>query len=408
MKKKPRLPLSGVRILDFTWWQAGPQATLFLASLGAEVIKVESLQRPDIMRRTSVHFREGDPGTLDYSAHFYSLNYNKKSLALNLITPEGKAIARELAGVVDVAAENFAAGVMDRLGLGYRALKAVNPRIIMISITGMGQTGPESRYLSYAQTMHAFTGLSSFTGYDGGPPQSVGAYWGDHVSACTAALAVLSALHQRRRTGVGQYIDLSMSEAVMSTIPEIFMAYGMNREVKKPSGNRNEGMAPHGCYRCQGDDNWVAIAVGNDGEWWALSRLLGNPPWTRQKKFATAAGRLANQDELDTRIGEWTRQRPAGEVVEVLQKAGIAAGISHDLDGLIADRHLNGRDFFVRRKHPAGGEGLQVRAPWLITGHPAPHHPPPRLGEHSRDIICDLLGKSEEEFQRLVEEKVIY
>ncbi|MDP2719542.1 MAG: CoA transferase [Dehalococcoidia bacterium] len=407
-KSNNNLPLSGIRVADLTWWQAGPQATVLLAGLGAEVIRVESRQRPDIMRRVSTHFREDDPATLNYSPHFYSLNYNKKSLSLNLTRPGSAGIARELVKISDIVVENFAGGVMERLGLGYAALKEVNPGIIMLSVTGMGQTGPEKHYLSYAQTMHAFTGLTSITGYAGGPPRSVGAFWGDHVSAYSASFAVLAALHHRRRTGEGQYIDLSMSEAVISTIPEVFLAYEMKGEVSKPRGNRDELMAPHGCYRCKGEDCWAAIAVRNDMEWQAFGRAAGSPAWAGKRKFARAADRLRYQDELDTFIESWTRDRTAREVVEALQSEGIPSGTSSDLDGLIADPQLRQRGFFIRRRHPKGGYGLQLRAPWKLSDYPHPYQPPPDLGQHSRYVICELLGRTEEEFRKLIDAKVIY
>jgi benzylsuccinate CoA-transferase BbsF subunit len=360
------------------------------------------------MRRTSRHFKEDDPETLNYSAHFYSLNYNKKSLALNLRKPRSIVIAKELIKISDVVVENFASGVMDRLGLGYTALKEVNPAIIMLSCTGMGQTGPESHYLSYAQTMHAFTGLSSITGYVDGLPRSAGAYWGDHISACTGAFAVLTALHHRRKAGEGQHIDLSMSEAVISTLPEAFMAYVMNQEIKKPQGNRDEHMAPHGCYRCKGKDDWVAIAIASNEEWRAFCRAVGSPAWARKRKFARVAGRLRNQDELDRHIEEWTRQHTSQEVMNILQKAGIAAGVSQDLELLTTDPHLHKRGFFLRHQNPTMGHGLQLMPPWKLSRYPCYFHPPPALGEHSRYVICDLLGKSEQEFQKLVDEKVVY
>lgn len=403
-----RLPLSGIRVVDFTWWQSGPEATVFLACLGAEVIRIESRQRPDIMRRTSVHARADEPDTLNYSAHFYSLNYSKKSCALNLTKPEAVRIARELVRVSDIVVDNFTSGVMKRRGLDYETLREINPGIIAISITGMGQTGPESLYLSYAQTTHAFTGLTSITGYEGGLPQSPGAYWGDHISAYTATFAVIAALLQRRSTGIGQYIDLSMSEAVMSTLPELFMPFTINGESKKPRGNRNERVAPHGCYRCKGDDSWVAIAVDNDREWRTFCKALGNPAWVCAGKFDTPASRLQNQNELDKYIERWTRKHTPQEVMNILQKVGIAAGVSCDLERLTSDPHLHRRGFFLRRQHPKGGEGLQMRPPWKLSGNPFQYYPPPGIGEHSRYVLCDLLGMTQHEFQRLVDEKTVY
>jgi len=392
-----QFPLANIRIADFTWWQSGPQATQYLAILGAEVIKIESRQRPDPLRRLA----GGTP--------FLALNRGKKSCTLNLTRPEAVKIAGELIKVSDAVVENFAGGVMERLGLDYPKIKEIKPDIVMLSISGLGKTGLEKDYIAYAQTMHAYSGLSSLTGYPGGPPVSLGAFWGDQTAALAGAFSLLAALHHRMKTGKGQYIDLSMSEVLSSMIPEGIMDYTMNRRVRQPMGNRDDTIAPHGCYRCRGKDGWVAIAVSTEEEWKNFCQAMDNPAWSKDERFSTNLNRIQNQDELDKLVEGWTINHAAYEVMETMQKAGIAAGPSLRPEQLVTDPQLKARGFFMETDHPEVGKEQFARMPWIAGASPnMTSRPPPRPGEHNSYVFGKLLGIHEDEIRRLTEERVIY
>jgi len=405
----PRLPLEGIRVVDFSQIQAGPQSTLWLGVMGAEVIKIESKQRPDLLRLYArARYGRLDAG-LNRSPAFSALNLAKKGCTLNLTQPRAIELVKDLVRVSDVVVENFSSGVMDRLGLDYPSLKEVKQDIIMLSVSGLGRTGPERSYLAYAAVIHAFSGLCSLSGYPGGPPNLMGVMWSDVLAAQTGAFAVVAALHHRARTGQGQYIDLAMSEATLSVMPEAIMDYTMNRRMHGCEGNRNDIMAPHGCYPCQGEDRWVAIAVANDEEWQAFCQAIGSPTWTKEDRFADQLSRWQNQEELDQLVAEWTRNHTHYQVMEMLQRVGIAAGPSCSVTDLFHDPHLKERGFFIEVNHPEMGKAPLVRTPWNVDREAmGKYEPAPLLGEHNDYVFRTLLGMSQEEVDRLVEEKVIY
>ncbi|MDY7034883.1 MAG: CoA transferase [Thermodesulfobacteriota bacterium] len=391
------LPLENIRITDFTWWQSGPQATQYLAVMGAEVIKIESRKRLDALRRLA----GGIP--------FIALNRGKKSCTLNLTQPEGIEIARELIKISDVVVENFGGGVMERMGLDYRNLRGIKPDIIMLSVSGMGRTGPEKDYIAYAQTMHAYSGLSSLTGYPDGPPVSIGAFWGDQTAALAGAFSLLAALHYRSKTGQGQYIDLSMSEVASSMIPEGIMDYTMNQKVRRPIGNRDDDIAPQGCYRCRGEDEWVAITVSTEEMWKHFCQAMDNPAWADDERFSNNPNRRKNHDDLDKHIQAWTLNHTAREVMEIMQKEGIAAGPSLNPEQLFTDPQLKERGFFMEMEHTDLGKEQSARMPWISSAIPnMPAQPPPRPGEHNDYVLGELLGISQDEIERLTKTKVIY
>ena len=265
----PRLPLAGVRVADFSWVWAGPYCTMHLAHLGAEVIKIESQTRLDLTRRLPLYPADMKPG-VNRCALFNQWNQGKQSLLLNFTKPEGLAIAKELIRKSDVVVENFATGVMDHLGLGYEELKKIKPDIIMASISGYGHTGPQRHYMAYGPAVAPLTGLSSLTGYAAGPPQEVGISYGDPNAGINATVAICAALAARQRTGQGQYIDVSLLEAMAALVPEGWMDYVMNGTQPPRRGNRDPWMSPHNCFRCAGEDEWVSIACGTDEEWQAF------------------------------------------------------------------------------------------------------------------------------------------
>jgi benzylsuccinate CoA-transferase BbsF subunit len=374
--------------------------------LGAEVIKVESRRRLDHTRLRSL--MTGPTMTSpDHSVIFNDLNVGKLSLTLNLSQPEAVEIAKRVARISDVVIQNMRPGVMDRLGLGYDDLKAVKPDIIMLSSSAVGSSGPERTYTGYAPTFAAMGGHAYITGFADGPPMPLSGAVDLRVGT-TSAFAILAALHYRARTGRGQHIDLSSTEAVSALIGHVFMDYSMNGRVQTRAGNRDHLMAPHNCYRCLGDTRWVTIAVASDEEWDALRRVVGDSR-LEDGRFADAAGRRQNQEALDQLIGEWTASRSQEEVTQALQKAGVAAMPVLDGPTLVRDPQLRARGVLQPLNHRAVGEMLTVTPPWKFSRTPAQiSSPGPLLGQHNQYVLGELLGMSGEEIERLVAEEVVY
>ncbi len=397
--------LSGVRVLDFTAHAAGPQATLLLAYLGAEVIKIESSLYLDTLRREAAQALGGKMAGLSW---FNPLNANKQSITLNLKTKEGVEIAKRLVRISDVAVDNFRVGVMDKLGLGYSALKEVKPDIILVSSSSHGMNGPESDYSGFAVTMGPLSGLSHLTGYAGGPP-TILRHSMDLRAGTATSFAILAALFHRRRTGVGQFVDLSQREVLSCGAAESIMDYTMNEKVRIRNGNCDEKMAPHNCYRCQGEDKWVSIAVSTDEEWQALCQAVGHPEWITNDKFRDQASRWQNQDELDTLIEEWTASRIHYQVMETLQKAGVPAMPSFSNEELFHNPHLKERGTYVPVQHPEEGKLIVLAPPWKLSGTPGQvHDAAPLLGQHTEKVFLELLGMTSEEITTLVDKKILY
>ncbi|HEY3109444.1 MAG TPA: CoA transferase, partial [Chloroflexota bacterium] len=269
-------PLAGVRVVEFSWVIAGPLMTKYLALLGAEVIRVESERRPEFRSRGGA---------------FALLNDNKKSCRLDLSNERARDLARRLVAQADVVVENFGTGVVERLGLGYEALRQVRPDLIMLSCSGLGRSGPDRDKLAFGTLLQLGSGWSALQGQPGGDEILVGGAWTDPLCAATGAFALLAALHHRRQSGDGTFIDFSMVEATLCGVPESLMEYAMNHRQPARRGNSDPAAAPHGVYPCRGDDEWVAIAVRSQAEWRRLARALGQPDWTTEQRFADAAGR---------------------------------------------------------------------------------------------------------------------
>ena len=400
-------PLKGVTVTEFTSAWAGPYATCLLGFLGAEVIKVESRRRIDHSRFTS--FTTGTAfSSPDESPVFNILNLNKLSVCLNLSQPKAVEIAKQLAEMSDVVMENMRPGVMARLGLDYAVLAEVKNDIIYLSSSACGQTGPDREHVGYAPHFAGAAGLSFVTGYEDWPPSVLaGAF--DLRSATTAAFAILAALVCRQRTGEGQYIDLASQEAMAILNSDALMEYVMNGVVRMRDGNRHDRMAPHDCYRCRGDDNWISIAVADDREWRALCSAMGEAELAEDARFATAEARRRNRDELDRRIGDWTLDRDYYEVMHTLQQVGVAATPSLSNKALFEDPHLAARNTFTQVEHPVLGKDWVVAPPWKLSDTPASiRRHAPLLGEHNHEIFGGRLGMSREEIERLEEEQVIY
>lgn len=391
---QPFLP--DIRVLDFSWAAAGPYATLLLGFMGAEVLKVESRHRPDLSRRG---FYQSAP--LDASPAFNDLNLNKRSVGLNLQTQEARDIVKRLVPHCDVVLENFRPGVMQRLGLDYATLSAINPRLIMASSSANGSTGPESAYAGYAGIFNALGGVGHLTGYADGPPTEMRISM-DLRSGMTLCFAVLTALYARRRTGVGQHIDLSSRESITCLTGHEVLHYTMNGESPQRQGNDDALLAPHGCYRCQGDDRWVTIAVGSNAEWQALCRAVGHPEWSEDSRFADAGSRAQNRDALDALLNAWTVQYTQDEVTSTIQQAGVAAYPTMDSATLAASEHLRARDVFITVDHAILGPQTVLGPPWRSAKVPHDsNRPGPLLGEHTEPVLRDLLGLSDADLAQL-------
>jgi len=399
-------PLTGVRVADFTWVWAGPFCTMQLAHLGAEVIRVESARRVCLLRNLPP-WPEGKPG-INRSGYFNQYNQGKRSITLDLSRPEAAEIAKNLVAASDVAAENFAAGVIERLGLGYEALKRVKEEIIMISMSGYGQTGPESGYVSYGPAQVPLAGMSSLTGYAGWQPMHVGMSYGDPNAGRHAAFAVLAALLYRERTGKGQYIDMSQWESTMALLGEGLMDYAMNGTQPPRSGSRDPWMAPHGIFRCDGEDQWLSIACGSDGEWRALCGAMGRPELADDPRFQTLAGRKANEDALEPIVEGWTSTQDPMAATELLQAAGVAAFppmVNYMLD---ADPHLAERGFWVEKEHPEVGALRHAGIPWRMSETPCEvWRAAPTLGQDNEYVFGEVLGMSGKQIADLAERGVI-
>jgi benzylsuccinate CoA-transferase BbsF subunit len=343
----------------------------------------------------------------DDSPVFNDLNLNKLSLTLDLREEAARDLLRRLVSVSDVLAQNMRPGVMERLGLGYDELARQKPDLIMLSQSAVGSTGPERAYAGYAPTFSSMAGIADLTGYPDGPPMPLGGAVDLRVGTA-GALAVIAALYRRRRSGEGQHIDLSSTDVISSMMGEAFLEHSMNGRVPLRSGNRHDVMAPHGCYACAGEDQWVSIAAGGDEEWTALKAAIGDPALD-DASYASPAGRRQSQDSLDAIIEAWTRPRDPNAVVAALQAAGVPATLVHIEDSIADDPHLAARGFFETVEHPSLGRRRVVGAPWRFgSGDVGIHRQAPLLGEHNEAVLGEILGLAPDEIDRLTREGVVH
>lgn len=391
-------PLSGIRIADFTVHNAGPFCTHLLSQLGAQVIKVESAMRPDAFRKPHPVYGRMGPATFDQVAS------TKLSVRINLKKPEGIALARRLVAVSDVAAESFRPGVIGRLGLGYEALKAVKPDIVMLCVSSCGQSGPDAHFAGYAPLFGAWGGLSDLTGYPDGPPVEM-RHVMDHTVGMNAAFAVMAALHRRRATGEGALVDVAAREVASSFIGEALLMTAAGMEQHR-IGNAHPRMVPHGVYPAAGEDRWLSVAVASDAEWQALADLIG----CVDPRFATEAGRAAHREAIDAALSAWTAARDANEAAALLQGRGIAAHASWTTPEIAADEHLRQRGAIVDVAEPDGTRRSAVGVPMRLSkgAEIGLHSGTPKLGEHEDLVYGELLGMSRAERQALEVAEVIY
>ena len=386
-------PLTGVRVADFSWIIAGPTATRHLALLGAEVIKVGSARRPD-------------PSTRGSAFHVY--NQSKRYAALNLSQPRGKELALDLVAQCDVVVENYAAGVFERLGLGYDVLRKVKPDLIMIASSGTGHTGPDRDYVAYGSLLQHYTGWNSISGYPGSEPIK-GGLWADPWVGMELAMITLAALNHRAATGQGQYVDFSMAEALSASLPEALLEYQMNASEPVPLGNADRNSAPHAAYKCAGDDRWIAIEVHTPEQWRALCRAIDRPDLAADPSLDAPEGRRQREEELNAAISNWTSQRDDIQAFETLQHAGVPCGPSLDMGRLHAEPSLNEGGYLAPVEYLDGTERILPTLPWRVNGRREyTLKPAPELGQDSAYIYEELLGIPTQETEELTDTQIIY
>ncbi len=410
-------PLDGIRILDLSRIWAGPYATKLLADMGADIIKIESTGRYDNHRGAvrpaagSGNYPEGEPGEDPWNRNgwFNSLHLSKFGLTLDLATPRGKELFAELVSISDVVIENFRRGVLARLGFDYDTLRALRPDIILVSMPAFGNKGPWKDFIQYGIGQEQLAGMAYMTGYaDEAGPMKSGINHGDPITGSHSAGAILASLIYRRRVGEGLMVDLSHLDSSISLIGEYILDLQMNGREPKRWGNRHPNMAPHGIYRCAGDDDWVAIAVADDNEWAALCEAMGCPELSSDPRFADALTRWNHQNILDSIIGEWTADKDKRELAELLQRAGVPATPVMSSEDIFDDPHFQERELMELVDHPSTGPHFLPGIGWKMSKTPGSiRWPTPRLGEHNKEILTSLLGIESGEFKRLETNRII-
>lgn len=401
-------PLDGIKVVDLTQVFAGPTCTRILADLGADVVRFEAPARMDVTRNLIITDNDGLDHPWHRACYFVIRNANKREMVLDMAKPEAIEIMKKLIAEADVVAESFTPHVMEAWGLGYESLKAINPGIIMISLSGYGQYGPMRDLSGYGMGLEPASGLSSITGYIDGPPMRSGLSFTDPYSGFLGAGAVLTALAYRRRTGKGQYIDLSEQEAAIPIVGAAIMEQQMTGRVRGRIGNRSDYAFPQGVYRCAGDDRWVAISCQDDAAFERLANATGHAEWLDDARFATVLARRDNADALDAAITEWTSQRSPYDAMHALQSAGVRASAVLDGRDALLDPHFAARGQFDVIDQPLLGKRpvqkhLAARFGRFDT---SPRRPAPLLGEHNAEVLKEI-GYSEEEIASLAESGVI-
>jgi len=399
--------LQGVKVADFTWNIAGPLATKLLAAYGAEVIRIEGQSKPDTVRLTAEPFKDGIPG-LNRSSFFNKWNVGKYSVALNLAYPKGVEIAKRLVAWADIVIENFSGGVMERLGLSYEQLMKVKSDIIMLSSCMMGQTGPSATLPGFGWNLTALSGFFHITGWPDREPVAPDGPHTDFIASRLNALAILAALDYRRRTGKGQYIDMSQYENSIHFMAPLILDYTVNQRLANRMGNRCPYAAPHNVYRCRGIDRWCAIAVLTDKEWESFGKVIGSPNWISDPKFITLMARKENEVELDKLVEEWTVNKSAEEVMSMMQAVGVAAGVVETGEDLLEhDPQLKYRHSFWELDHPEIGKHHVPGPHFLLSKSSYEMRRAPLLGEQNNYVCKEILGLSDEEITELVIDGII-
>jgi crotonobetainyl-CoA:carnitine CoA-transferase CaiB-like acyl-CoA transferase len=402
---EPRLPLEGIRVVDCTAWWAGPSATQALALLGADVVKVESVTRPDLMRYTAAKPASED-GWWEWGPMFHAANAGKRGITLDLGHPEGVDVFERLVATADLLVENYTPRVMDQFGLGWDRLHEVNPELIMVRMPAFGLDGPWRDNTGFAQTMESISGMAWLTGFADGPPVLVrGAC--DPLAGMHAVIAALLALGHRDRHGGGHLVESVMVEAALNAAAEQVIEHSVSGIVLGRNGNRGPGAAPQGLYPCAGSDRWLALAVADDAHWDELRAVLGEPVWADDPRLRTAGGRRAAHDLIDDELRSWTKDRDADELAELLARAGVPAGVVIPAREVVDNPQIRHRGLFEPERHPLTGDHELPTLPFRFSRVPAwLRRPSPSLGEHNHEVLTEL-GLSPDEIAALGERGVI-
>lgn len=391
-----KLPFEGLKVADFSWVGVGPISARCLADHGATVVRVESELRPDVLRG-GPPFKDGEPGW-NRSHFFGDFNTSKLGLLLNLKDEKAIEIARQLIAWADVYIESFSPGTVARLGIDYEVARDINPNIVMVSTCLMGQSGPASAMAGYGYHAGAMAGFYETTGWPDLPPSGPWVAYTDTIAPRFLLATLIAALDHRRRTGEGQYIDAAQFEMGLHFLAPEILDYQANGHLATRSGNRARDAAPQGVYPCIGDDNWCAIAVDNDTHWSALCRVLGDLDLAKNPEFSSVTGRLENHDSIDDRIAVWTGTRDKFEVAEQLRGAGVPAGVVQRSSDLLRDTQYEHRNFYQYLDHAEMGNIPYAGHQFRIKGYPSgPRTAAPTLGQHSVQVLQELLGMSDDE-----------
>lgn len=399
-------PLAGMRVLDFSWVWSGPMVTALLGEFGAEVIKVEHGARLDSSRLMGRPHVDGKPlpgPSIETSPYYHQNNHEKRSITLNLKSEEARALLDRLLGMCDILVENLSPGALARAGLGYERVSALNPRLVYLSMSAAGQTGPSAGMRAYAPIMSSFCGVEGLIGYPGEAPIGMMNFgYGDPNAAIHGLLPLLAALMERESTGRGVHIDMSQIEALLAVVAEPVIDRFMNGRDARPAGNRNPAMAPHGIYPARGANRWVSIAVADDEGWARLVALMQQPAWATDPDLARAMRRVARAAEVDEALSRWTVLREPSDLVSLLRAAGIACSPVNDIAAQHADAHFEARGLRVRVTHDLNGPERLYRAPWNMERHrPEIRRSAPLLGQDNAYVFGTLLGLPAPEVERL-------
>ena len=401
----PALPFAGLKVFDLSTFWAGAYLTCYLGAFGADIIKVESIQRPDAHRYSGSLLRNSDDW-YEIGPLWQGTNLNKRDITLNLATDTGRELALRLAAEADVVVENFSPRVVEQFGLDYDSLVKVNPDVIMVRMPGFGLEGPWRDYVGWALNIEQLSGMSAVTGYPDGPPCNLQGP-ADPIVGVHATVALLAALEHRRRTGEGQLIEIAQIEVGAALTPEPVIEHSLTGEVAQREGNRHRAFA-QGVYRAAGEDDWVAISVRDDADWTAVTETIGHPELRDDPRFATPAARLANHDEFDRVLGGWTAKRSAEEAAELMRGRGVPAERLLTGDRMYEVDQLEARGFYQELEHPLSGRHRFPGWPFRIAPGPTHHHrtPSPTLGQHN-DEVLRALGLSDDELAELRAQQII-
>jgi len=403
-----RLPLDGVRVIDFSMGWAGPICTRTLADLGADVIKIEAIQYPDWWRGVDRRPEYVLEKMYEKMPRFCIMNRNKRGITLDLTRPQGLHLAKQLLAGADLAVDNYSVEVLPKLGLGYEVLSKINPKLVMMSMSAFGSGSIYRDCRAYGSTLEQGSGLPSVVGDANGPPVMSHTAFGDAVGGLNGSAAVLIALIHARRTGRGQFIDLAQIECMVPFAAPWIVAHSIDGKQPVKYGNRHPDFVPHGCFACAGGDNWIVVAVSSDAMWPKLAKLLGRADWAADQTLRRATGRRQIESKIEEAITDWTSTRDPDEAMNALQAAGVASGVARLPIDLLKDPQLHARGFIQEIDRAFIGRHPQPSMPFRETDKPfAIRNPPPTLGEHNREILAGILGLSSAEIDQLARDGII-